>query len=275
MSLKSLLFAFAGSCAAFGVLALMQGHPAQAQNPAPSPNAAVDALIARLNADDVEIAALQADNNALKAKTAPLSVSGTDLTFTGVNVHIVSGTGSTSDGATDSSNQPVPGKTLTGLGNLIIGYDAVNPSRAGDRTGSHNLIVGDHNSYSSFGGLVAGEENTVSGPYASVTGGYANVAAGGSASVSGGYANKATGGASSISGGYGNLTNGGAASISGGYGNTASGGASAVGGGYDNTAFGGASSVSGGKGRTVSKGSGWAAGSELSAPKPRRMNPRQ
>ncbi len=57
MSLKSLLFAFAGSCAAFGVLALTQGHPAQAQ-PVPNPNAAMEALVARLNADDVEIAAL-------------------------------------------------------------------------------------------------------------------------------------------------------------------------------------------------------------------------
>lgn len=254
--LKFLLFAFTGSCAAFGVLALTQGHPAQAQNPAPNPNAAVDALITRLNADDVEIAALQADNNALKAKTAPLSVSGTDLTFTGVNVHIVSGSGSTSDGTADSSSQPVPGKTLSGLGNLIIGYNAPDPAKAGNRTGSHNLIVGDRNSYSSFGGLVAGEENAVSGPYASVTGGYANVAAGGSASVSGGYANKETGGAASISGGYGS---------------TASGGASSVGGGYDNTAFGGASSVSGGKGRTASKGSGWAAGNPSSGLKPRKL----
>ena len=260
MSLKSLLLAFTGFCAAFGVLALMLGHPAQAQNPVPNPNAAnlnaaMDTLLARLNADDVEIAALQADNAALKAKTAPLSVSGTDLTITGVNVRIVSGSGSTSDGTTDSSNQPVPGKALTGLGNLILVYDAPDPAKAGIRTGSHNLIVGDRNSYSSFGGLEAGEENAISAPYAS---------------VSGGYANKATGGASSISGGYANLTNGGASSISGGYGNTASGGASSVGGGYDNTALGGASSISGGKGRTVSKGNGWAAGSGSSGSKPRK-----
>lgn len=268
---KSLLFALIGFSAAFGALALTQGHPAQAQNLAPNPNAVMEALVARLNADDAEIAALQADNTALKAKTAPLSVSGTDLIITGVNVHLVSGSGSTSDGTVDSGSQPVPGKTLSGLGNLIIGYDAPDPAKAGGRTGSHNLIVGDRNSYSSFGGLEAGEENAISAPYASVSGGYGNIAGGGASSVSGGYANKATGGASSISGGYGNLTNGGAASVSGGYGNTASGGASAVGGGYDNKALGGASSVSGGKGRTVSKGSGWAAGNPSSSSKPRKL----
>jgi len=204
---KSLLCAFSGFCAAFGVLALTQGHPAQAQNPVPNPSAGMQALAARLNADEVEIAALQADNTALKAKTAPLSVSGTDLTITSVNVHLVSGSGSTNDGTADAFGNPVAGKSLSGLGNLIIGYNTSRSSFEGTdtRTGSHNLILGDFNNYSSFGGLVVGNTNAVSGPYASVSGGEANKASNYFASVSGGYLNTSSGSATSISGGY-NLT---------------------------------------------------------------------
>ena len=51
--------------------------------------------------------------------------------------------------------------------------------------GSHNLIVGGNHSYSSYGGFVAGDTNTISGPYATVTGG-SKCATGDAASVSGG-----------------------------------------------------------------------------------------
>ena len=115
--LNSLLFAIMGFCAAIGVQSLTQGHPVQASTYA---NVSFANLVARLNADEATIAAL-------KSKTAPINVSGTDLTFTGVNVHIVSGSGSTSDGtvdsAMDSNEKAVSGKSLTGLGNLIIGYN--------------------------------------------------------------------------------------------------------------------------------------------------------
>ena len=52
-------------------------------------------------------------------------VAGPNIVFTGANVHIVSGSGAT----TDNGNS-------TGLGNLIIGYDEVdpnNPLNPGDR----------------------------------------------------------------------------------------------------------------------------------------------
>ena len=39
------------------------------------------------------------------------------------------------------------------------------------RTGSHNLVLGDENNYSSYGGQVAGSDNTISNGYASVSGG--------------------------------------------------------------------------------------------------------
>jgi hypothetical protein len=108
--------------------------------------------------------------------------------FSGVNVQVVSGTGTT-DGP------------VNGAGNLIVGYN----ERRGDgndvRTGSHNLIVGQQHSYSAFGGLVAGILNTISANYASVSGGFRNTASGAAASVSGGVGNTASGDVASVSGG--------------------------------------------------------------------------
>ncbi len=210
-------------------------------------------------------AALQTRATTLEAKTAPLSLSGPDLTFSGVNVHIVDGTGSTS--------------STSGLGNLIIGYNkAGNDQGSGDvRTGSHNLILGDQNNYSSFSGLVAGDDNSISGPYASVSGGFANTASSNYASVSGGFANTASGLYASVSGGGYNTASGEVTSVSGGELDTASGSASSVSGGEtnmakgdlssvsggnQNTASGSYASVSGGKGLSESAGFGWAAGSQ-------------
>ncbi|MGA7296017.1 MAG: hypothetical protein WBW92_00725, partial [Rhodanobacteraceae bacterium] len=179
--------------------------------------------------------------------------------FTGVNVQVVDGTGST-DG--------VP----NGLGNLIIGYNETAGTRAfcsdglydnqGDcqtnggtwaanqRSGSHNLILGDRNAYSRYGGLVAGTDNVVNGAYASVSGGYFNTASGSASSVSGGASSIASGSFSSVSGGHGNTASGNSSSVSGGYGNTASVYYSSVSGGISNAASGYYSSVSGGHSNT-------------------------
>jgi hypothetical protein len=109
--------------------------------------------------------------------------------FSGVNVQIVNGTGST-DGP------------VNGTGNLIVGY---NELRGGGeisiRTGSHNLIVGGLNDYSSFGGFVAGAFNTISGQFASVSGGLGNTASGDFASVSGGADRSASGARDWVGGG--------------------------------------------------------------------------
>ena len=126
-------------------------------------------------------------------------LTGPHILFTGANVHIRSGSGSTDDGT-----------TLTGLGNLIVGYnemsftDPFNPQlifTAGSRTGSHNLVVGPAHTYTSFGGLVAGEGNVVSGALGSVSGGRGNTTSNLAASVSGGTGNTASGTAASVSGG--------------------------------------------------------------------------
>jgi hypothetical protein len=69
------------------------------------------------------------------------------------------------------------------------------------RTGSHNLIVGPRHEYTSFGGFVAGQENTVSGWFASIPGGTDNIASDTGATVSGGAFNVASGEFSTVSGG--------------------------------------------------------------------------
>ena len=78
-------------------------------------------------------------------------------------------------------------ESLNSQGNLIVGYN----KERGQRTGSHNLIVGDEHSYVSYGGMIGGFQNTVEGKYASVTGGWENTFQGACSSVSGGSNNTA------------------------------------------------------------------------------------
>jgi len=88
------------------------------------------------------VADLQSQIDDLKALLNGVSRSDNDITFSGVNVHVVNGTGTT-DG------------TVNGLGNLIVGYNETRGS-GDDRSGSHNIVVGSEHNYSSYGGLVAG-----------------------------------------------------------------------------------------------------------------------
>src|SRR6266446_5668197 len=109
-----------------------------------------------------------------------------EVVITGANLRIVNGLGATN--------------TTNGVGNLIVGY---NESRQGSsfcpplctdtRTGSHNIVVGREHNFSSFGGLVVGTGNEISGEFASVSGGSRNTASGRNASVSGGEFNTARG----------------------------------------------------------------------------------
>jgi len=181
--------------------------------------------------------------------------------LTGANLRIVNGLG-----ATDTAN---------GVGNLIVGYNELGNLLGDDRTGSHNIVGGSLNSFSSAGGLVVGHSNFVSSLWASVSGGKDNEAFGLYSSVSGGWTNKAgylssvsggafntaTGSLASISGGIDNHASGMAASISGGTYNTATSAYASVSGGRSNSAGGFASSVSGGYGRTATAADDWAAGS--------------
>ena len=210
----------------------------------------------------VTLSSLLARVVALETKTAALSQTGTPgtasakLTITGDNVQIVDGSGYTDDGTQGETTN----KTLKGLGNLMIGYDQKGNFDGDIRTGSHNLILGDKNNFSSFGGIIAGVSNTINGPYASVSGGAANVASGQYSSVSGGNLNTASGIESSISGGMGNMASGEVSSVSGGAANSAPAGGSSVSGGLHSVASAVDSSVSGGDFVTQSNPEGWSGG---------------
>jgi outer membrane murein-binding lipoprotein Lpp len=199
--------------------------------------AQVAALQSQVHALQSQLAAVQS-NNALKLgpfvtvdPNPENGVRGPNIKFTGANIHILSGSRKTDDNFQT-------GGSLTGLGNLIIGYDedpaAIGLSlHPGDRGGSHNLVIGRWNMFTNaaFGGLVAGEGNTISNGAASVLGGFQNTASGALASVLAGDFNTASELFASVSGGADNLANGFEASVSGGFGNTASGnGASVLGG---------------------------------------------
>jgi hypothetical protein len=161
------------------------------------------------------------------------------IRVSGANLQIVNGLGTT-DGRSDAAAQ---GKT-NGLGNLILGY--AEGRQDTDRRGSHNVVIGVGHSYTSFGGLVVGEQNTISSRFASVTGGTENVASGPHSSVTGGKNNQAYGTLSSVIGGEGNIAYGGLSSVTGGKGNNAEGTLSSVTGGEGNKA-GGTASVTGGQ----------------------------
>ncbi len=171
------------------------------------------------------------------------------IRFEGVNVQIVSGSGTT-DGET------------SGTGNLIIGYNELRDDDVNHRDGSHMLVIGGANNYTSdsLGGMVVGTWNETSAPFASVSGGNANTASGEGSSVSGGGWNTASGDVASVCGGVQNTASGDGAAVSGGELNSATGVFASISGGDSNTASGHAASVSGGDGRTASGDYDWAAG---------------
>jgi hypothetical protein len=115
---------------------------------------------------------------------AVTEVSGTDLVFSGVNMHLQSGSGSSDDNG-----------TLLGLGNLVIGYNETSTGSAITRAGSHNLVLGTGHEYTSWGGIVAGQSNNISAPNASIISGTSNT-------VSGQYGAIVSGSSSTVSGTY-------------------------------------------------------------------------
>jgi hypothetical protein len=180
------------------------------------------------------------------------------IQVTGANLQIVSGSGKT--------NGPV-----NGAGNLIVGYDEVAScmeafdcfGRLPPQTGSHNLVLGSSQEYTSYGAILGGlvnralapatfavgVENKVSGPGSSVSGGMGNTASGERASVSGGSNNTASGIVSSVSGGHQNKATEGPAWVGGGFLNTAESGS--VVGGFENHSSGLESAILGGSKNTA------------------------
>jgi hypothetical protein len=168
-------------------------------------------------------------------------VIGPNIKFTGANIHILSGSGATDDNF-------FHGGSLTGLGNLIIGYDEAPASLSrGERDGSHNLIIGAGHRFLSnvFGGLLAGENNSLFAAASSIVGGSFNSVGIGWGSILGGQFNRigqaASGSNATIVGGQHNIVYGDFASVLGGDSNTAGGFASSVLGGQGNNIIGGPS----------------------------------
>jgi hypothetical protein len=197
------------------------------------------------------VTTLENEVSALRALLAGVTRNGTTLLLSGMNLQIQSGAG-----ATDAH--------VNGLGNLIIGYNE-NP---GSQTGSHNLVLGDGQSFTSYGSLVGGQNNTASGPFAAVLG-ERNAATAATSSVTGGEFNQATAPYASVSGGCSGIAGPGSiaidptcinfspglgyfAAVSGGVGNHATGNDAAILGGYVNSASGIESTISGGAVSTAS-----------------------
>ena len=149
------------------------------------------------------------------------------------NLQILSGSGSTAG-------------AVNGGGNLVIGYD----ESPGTQTGSHNLVLGTNQTFSSYGAILGGSHNSAtgagstvlgllnkaSGSRATVTGGRDNTAQGHYSSVSGGEENTAKAAYSSVSGGRQNLSSAAHASATGGFSNSAATQYSTVLGGCSNAA---------------------------------------
>ena len=80
------------------------------------------------------------------------------IRISGANLQVVNGTGKT-------------GQNPNGAGNLVVGYNSPPTDRVADRTGSHNLVVGDQNNFTSWGALITGTRNTSEARFANVLGG--------------------------------------------------------------------------------------------------------
>lgn len=222
----------------------------------------------RLAAVEAENASLRSQVQAQETRLANLesllvhfSRSGNEITISGANLNIVNGMGST--------------ETTNSLGNLVIGYNELRgPGYTDTRTGSHMLVIGKWNNFSSFGGIVTGSYNETSARYASiisgfrsivsgnwstVTGGAENIASRDFAAVSGGLQNEASGFASWVGGGAQNRAISDYATVTGGELNVA-GERASVSGGYSNTASGLYSSISGGQEHTANGPYDWIAG---------------
>jgi len=227
-----------------------------AEHKVSSQQSEIGSLHTDLTSKQNAIATLEGQVKGLSNTLAGVTRQGNTLRFTGMNLQILSGSGAT--------NGPV-----NGLGNLIIGYD----EHPGTQSGSHNLVLGDRQTFTSYGGVIAGRGNTVSGPFGDAFGAD-NTASGESSSVTGGEQNAAQGNQSSVLGGELNLASDAFSSVVSGCenlagsgspmsGSCATSGAEAVLGGFENTASGLEATVSGGEVGSASGGAASVAGGQF------------
>jgi hypothetical protein len=203
------------------LLAALSPHPAMGQPNPPSENA----LVARVVALEAALSQQQALNASLaqrladlEDKLAPLTRvdgvgTGTEWILTGVNLHVRNGTGTTS--GTSSIALDFGQVATNGLGNVIVGYNE-NLDGESPRTGSHNVVLGTRNGYSSVAGIVGGDNNAVGGPGAVVLSGVGSDATGRFAVVVTGQDNEALGNKSLVASGAFNKADDGGAIFAGG-----------------------------------------------------------
>ncbi len=163
-------------------ISAMQGTVTTMQGTVTTVKGSVDAVKDTVIALEAKTADSVALSKYVKVDTKEISgMSGPHVLITGANVHVRSGSGFTNDNG-----------SATGLGNLIIGYNEnTTPTPILVRNGSHNLVGGSLNSFSSYGGVVFGVQNVSGMPYASVLGGNENRAQGQHSTVYGGFRNMA------------------------------------------------------------------------------------
>lgn len=205
------------------------------------------ALEGKLGAIEAGGGAFAAKIGALETTLAGVTRKGSTLTFSGMNLEIDSGSGATAG-------------AVNGLGNLFIGYN----EHEGEQTGSNNLVVGEKQTFTSYGGIVAGLANTIGAPFASVTGGQYNIASDSWSSVVGGCDNVAgsvavptgpcSNQAEAVLGGASNQASGIESAVSGGQSNRAEATIASVTGGFNNSAKGLGSTITGGYGNFVESG---------------------
>jgi hypothetical protein len=227
--------------------------------------AAIESRLAAVEAQNVSLRSqVQTQESRLAALESLLvhfSRTGNEITISGANLNIVNGMGDT-----DTTNS---------LGNLVVGYNELRgPGNSDIRTGSHMLVIGKWNNFSSFGGILAGRFSETSGRYASIIGGFRSIASGNWSTVTGGVENIASRDYAAVSGGIENEASGFASWVGGGTQNRAisdystvtggelnvAGERASVSGGYSNTASGLYSSISGGQEHTATGPYDWIAG---------------
>ncbi len=152
-------------------------------------NAQLSSLTVRLKALETAPASTPSTSPALaelakyvKVDPNPINgLKGPHVIFHDANVHVQSGSGITAE--VDPFTGVIRAGGLTGLGNLIVGYN----EPGGSRVGSHNLVVGPSHTYTSAGGVVFGTSNLISGPTSTILGGDHNTSAGPATSILGGF----------------------------------------------------------------------------------------
>lgn len=185
------------------------------------------------------------------------------IVFSECNIQLVNGLEAT-NGYTDNVFSTSPSETdVNGLGNLIVGYNELRDSDDEEdyRNGSHNIVLGNRQNYTSFAGLYAGGHNEGLAPFATLAGYLNHVDEGGRyGTVIAGCKNHATERYSGVFGGRNNHADGGWSVVVGGGGRVAP-DESTGDRGDGNTASGEFSVVSGGRTREASQEAEWVAGS--------------